>query len=443
MVPSAIVLSHKEQLERLALSCPQAVPVAVVAGDPCIDQLRASLPFRESYRRALGLKPGQKLVVVSSTWGDGSLLGSPQADVLRRTLAELPIEEFRTLAAIHPNAYYGHGAWQLQSWLAPLIDSGLLLPAPESDTWKAALCAADFLLGDHGSLTMYGVSLGIPSILGAFEESKVAARSPMERLGKLLPRASSAYPLQPQLAAATNQRNDPDLQEVGQTVTSEPGRSIELLRRLFYSWLQLDEPEFPATVTAVPVPARSSEHRAPRIPHEEAVFVTASVTDGSRGRGDGEVTVRRYPAARQRGQGQHFASAHLAADRDDPDRRWPRAADVLLVPQERVSGPGDDPWCAYEASSTGCGLVAAETTEQGCLTVLRGGRKLRARWLRRPEWASFALAASAVYAWDTRARGPEDTRALSERAERIVVRAGELHDSGLLEVTEVRAHSHR
>ncbi|MDG4859541.1 hypothetical protein P8605_15510 [Streptomyces sp. T-3] len=405
--------------------------------------MRASLPFRASYRRALGLQPGQQLVIVSSTWGDGSLLGSSQADVLRRSLAELPAEEFRTFSAIHPNAYYGHGAWQLKSWLAPLMDSGLLLPAPESEAWKAALCAADFLVGDHGSLTMYGVSLGIPCILGAFDDSKVAPGSPMERLGKLLPRVTNAYPLRPQLSAVKSQRDDPELLEVGQTVTSAPGRSAELLRRLFYSWLRLDEPEHPATVTAVPVPTRQSEHHARLVPHEEAMFVTATVTDGCRGPADGEVTVRRYPAARQRGQGRHLASAHLAADRDDPDRRWPRTADVLLVPQERVSGPGDDPWCAYQASFSGCGLVASEIMDQGCMAVLRGGRRMRVRWLRRPEWATFSLAASAVYAWTTRPGEREDEPYPGETPEQIVVRAGELPDSGLLEVSEVRAHARR
>ncbi|MFD0573367.1 hypothetical protein ACFQ0T_34225 [Kitasatospora gansuensis] len=77
VVPAAIVLSHHEQLDRLAEGCPEAVPVAVVAGDPCADQLAAAVPFRSAYRRAFGLLPGQRLVLLSSTWAEGSLLGSP------------------------------------------------------------------------------------------------------------------------------------------------------------------------------------------------------------------------------------------------------------------------------------------------------------------------------------------------------------------------------
>ncbi|MEU2249050.1 hypothetical protein [Streptomyces sp. NPDC019224] len=410
-----------------------------MAGDPCMDQLRACLPFRERYRRALGLHPGQQLVVVSSTWGEGSLLGSSQADVLRRTLAELPVEEFRVLAAIHPNAYYGHGAWQLQSWLAPLMDSGLILPNPESDTWKAALCAADFLVGDHGSLTMYGTSLGIPCILGAFEESKVAPDSPMDGLGRILPRISSAHPLRPQLYAARTQKNNPALRAVGQTVTSEPGRSAELLRRLFYTWLRLDEPEYPATSAAVPVPAGPSVDRTGRTPYEEAMFVTAFLRSGSQGPTDGEVTVCRYPAARQRGQGRHLSSAHLAADRDDPVRAWPRAADVLLIPHERIPRPDNDQWHTYEASVAGCGMVAAETTDQGCLASLRDGRKVRVTWLHRPPWATFALAASAAYAWNTRVHATETVH--NGSSERVTVRAGDIPEEGVLEMVDVREPS--
>ncbi|MEU3955158.1 hypothetical protein AB0F45_23045, partial [Streptomyces achromogenes] len=242
VVPAAIVLSHDEQLRRLADGCPEAVPRAVVAGDPCLDQLRAGLSFRVAYRRALGLLPGQRLVVVSSTWGRDSVLGTPGADVLRRALAELPADEFRVLAAVHPNAWYGHGAWQIRHWLAPLTESGMLLPAPESETWKAALCAADFLIGDHGSLTMYGTALGIPCVLGAFRDSAVARDSPMDRLGRLLPRLSRAVPLLPQLLhAARTQPDDPALAVLRQSVSSAPGESARRLRRLFYTWLKLPE----------------------------------------------------------------------------------------------------------------------------------------------------------------------------------------------------------
>ncbi|MQY13509.1 hypothetical protein SRB5_36570 [Streptomyces sp. RB5] len=419
IVPSAIALSHQEQYDRLATSCPPALPRAVVVGDPCIDQLRAGLPFRETYRRAFGLLPGQRLVVVSSTWGGGSILGSPHADALHRTLAELPADEFRVFAAVHPNSFYGHGPWQIHSWLAPLLDHGLLLPPPDSGAWKAALCAADFLVGDHGSLTMYGAALGIPGLLGAFDESTVAPGSPMAALGRLLPRLSPTRPVPHQLAALAGQRDDPELRAIGETVTSEPGRCAELLRRLFYDWLKLDEPRHPASVPAVPVPEDAPYTR--RLPHTPPMFVDVRPAD------DGEVTVRRYPAPLQRGHEPHLAAAHLAADRDDPDRRWPHSADVLLVPRGRTpTHPEDDPWSAFTAASTGCGLLAAETEDAGCLALLPDGTRLRVTWRERPAWASFPVAASAVYAWTLRNGTP--------RTARIPVRAGDLPDRGVLDL---------
>ncbi|MFF9527264.1 hypothetical protein ACF1DV_35635 [Streptomyces achromogenes] len=433
VVPAAIVLSHDEQLRRLADGCPEAVPRAVVAGDPCLDQLRAGLSFRAAYRRALGLLPGQRLVVVSSTWGRDSVLGTPGADVLRRALAELPADEFRVLAAVHPNAWYGHGAWQIRHWLAPLTESGMLLPAPESETWKAALCAADFLIGDHGSLTMYGTALGIPCVLGAFHDSAVARDSPMDRLGRLLPRLSRAVPLLPQLLhAARTQPDDPALAVLRQSVSSAPGESARRLRRLFYTWLKLPEPGHPAATRAIPVP--SPGPAAPRLPHLPAAFVTATVDeadDDAAPGGGGTVRIRRFPASAQRAQSRHLADAHLAADPDDPDPRWPRSADVLLVPAERGPLPDEVSGSSLARRFPGCGLVAVEEAGHGCTALFGDGARLHARWAARPAWASFAVAASAAYAWVRSGAVPPrpGTRA------RLTVRAGDHPEAGLVEFT--------
>ena len=75
VVPAAILLAHQDRLVQLRRSCHEAVPAAVVAGDPCHDRLVASLPLRDAYRRALGVRDDQKLILVTSTWGPGSLLG--------------------------------------------------------------------------------------------------------------------------------------------------------------------------------------------------------------------------------------------------------------------------------------------------------------------------------------------------------------------------------
>ncbi|MEU3525836.1 hypothetical protein AB0E62_18540 [Streptomyces sp. NPDC038707] len=430
VVPAAIVLSHDEQLRRLADGCPEAVPRAVVAGDPCLDQLQAGLPFRAAYRRALGLLPGQRLVVVSSTWGRDSVLGTPGAEVLRRALAELPADEFRVLAALHPNAWYGHGAWQMHHWLAPLTGSGMLLPAPETEIWKAALCAADFLVGDHGSLTLYGTALGIPGVFGAFDDSAVAPGSPMHRLGRLLPRLSRAVPLLPQLLrAARTQPDDSELAALRRSVTSVPGESARRLRRLFYTWLKLPEPARPAATRAIPVPVPGAA--APRLPQLPAALVTATVAEEGEPDGGLTIRVRRFPAAAQRVQRRHLVGAHLAADPDDPDPRWPRSADVLLVPAERGLLPDDVSGSHLARRFPGHALVAVEETGHGCTARFADGARLRARWTACPAWASFAVAASAAHAWVRSGTVPlrPGIRAC------VTVLAGDHPEAGLVEFT--------
>ncbi|MFI8348468.1 hypothetical protein [Streptomyces sp. NPDC085596] len=425
VIPSAIVLSHREQLGRLAQGCPEALPVAYVAGDPCLDQLTTGTAFRQTYRRALGLLPGQRLVVVSSTWGRGSVLGSPSTTALRRALAELPADEFRILAAIHPNAWYAHGAWQIRTWLAPLLDHGLILPSPESETWKSALCAADFLIGDSGSLSLYGIELGIPTLLGAFQDSVVAPDSPMRKLGDLVPRLDAARPLPDQLTrAAEAQRDDPELAALRGSVTSEPGRSAALLRRLLYSRLDLAEPSHPAATRAIPVPSIPAEDGR-RLPQLPAMAVTTEVEER-----EATVSVRRHPGPLQGSQQRHLAGAHLTADPDDPDPRWPRSADVLVLPRERCPRAEAVKWSDFAARYPACGLVAVEEADRGCTVLFADDTRLRARWTDRPTWASFTVAASAVHAWAERFPVREHVR--------IEVRAGDRLAPALLEVAPVR-----
>ncbi|MFI0167583.1 hypothetical protein [Streptomyces sp. NPDC017095] len=427
LLPAALALSHTEQLDRLAEGCPRALPIAQVVGDPVLDQLSAGRAFRAVYREALGLLPGQRLVVVSSTWGHGSVLGSPRTGILRRALAELPADEFRVLAAVHPNAWYGHGAWQLRTWLASLVDAGLVLPAPETEVWKAALCAADFLIGDHGSLTLYGVALGVPCLLGAFRDPVVAPGSPMRRLRGLVPGITGTRPLSAQLAhAADTQRDDGELAALRRSVTSEPGKSAALVRRLLYSRLSLPEPPYPAATRAVPVPSVPSP-RAGRLPHLPATLVSTAVNQGGR---DPEISLRRFPAALQQAPHDHLAAAHLTADPDDPDRRWPRSAEVLLLPHTRYPYPDAVRWSDFAARFPGCALIAVEETGHGCTVLLGDDTRLRAHWADRPAWASFDAAASAVHAW-TRA-SPAEIR--TQDALRLGIHAGEGLPPALVDV---------
>ncbi|MGH1551611.1 hypothetical protein ACRAWF_03735 [Streptomyces sp. L7] len=107
-VADALVLSHPEQMERLRAVCPEAAPTAVLAGDPCWDRMLAARPYRERYRRALGVGRAQRLVVLNSTWNPESLFGDGPASgddvlpsLLPRLTSELPLDEYRLAAVLH------------------------------------------------------------------------------------------------------------------------------------------------------------------------------------------------------------------------------------------------------------------------------------------------------------------------------------------------------
>ncbi|MFD8979502.1 hypothetical protein [Streptomyces sp. NPDC059564] len=348
VVPDSIVLSHEEQLARLGRDCPEALPYAHVLGDPCADQLDASAPFRAEYRAALGIRPEQKLLLITSTWGADSVLGS-SFDVVRRALAELPYDEFRVLAAVHPNAWYGHGGWQIRTWLEPCLRAGLLLPPPAGDTWKAALCAADAFVGDHGSLSLYAAARGLPGLLAGFGEDTVAPGSAMAWLGERLPRLDPLAPLAGQLAAAV------PVPGAAERVSSRPGRSAALLRALCYRRLGLPEPPSACVPRPVVVPGGGGTASGPAGP---PLYVDAAVSGRA-------VELRRYPAEPQgRGTAHLGPDPHAVADAAEPDPRWRGRADVLLA------RAGADP-AELLARHPGCAVVAGP----GGRLVLRDGRE--------------------------------------------------------------------
>jgi hypothetical protein len=427
VVPSALVLSHEEQLRRLERSCPEAVPMSVVAGDATFDRLHASVAFREDYRGALGLQDGQRLVVVSTTWGRGSLMGqeSEGAGALRAALAELPREEFRVLATIHPNAWFGHGAWQMLSWLAPLAEQGLLLPAPETETWKAALLAADYLIGDHGSLTMYGLALHLPVLLGAFDTTNVADRSPMAAAGRELRRYDPRASLLAQLEkAAAEQAESAPVTRLRSLVTSRPGQAAALLRQLFYQHLDLPEPELPTAPRPIALPVRPDSTRL--VPLRPAVYAAATASGP-------HVVVRRFPASLQRDSAQrHLVGTHLVVDIDDPDPGWLGAAGVLVVPPGRpLHAGGEEAWQRTLQAHPGALVLALARPGDSALLLVADGLRLRAVWQEpRPWWASTEIAASVVH--DLVACGAWNTHAAAVPWE---VRTGSASSAGFLRLT--------
>ncbi|MGW2281578.1 hypothetical protein [Streptomyces sp. NPDC001770] len=245
--PAAVVVPHHADLSELARTCPEALPLAHVIGDPAHDRIAASLPLRAMYRRALGIAEGQKLVVAVSTWGAHSSFGRFDA-LLPRLIGELPAARYRAALLVHPNVWAGHGAYQVRSWLARCAHLGIGIVPPEAD-WRSVLIAADWIIGDHGSVTLYGTLTGAPMLLAASPAHEINPSSPAAALAAHAPTLSPTHPLLDQLDYVAREHRHEEYAAVRSRITSEPGRFNRNMRRLMYELLGIGQPAHePATV---------------------------------------------------------------------------------------------------------------------------------------------------------------------------------------------------
>ncbi|MFE9423796.1 hypothetical protein ACFYNO_12640 [Kitasatospora sp. NPDC006697] len=364
------MLSHPEQLARLLAACPEAAPAAVLAGDPCYDRLLAARPLRDRYRRAFGVRRGQRLVLLNSTWNPESLFGDGgPADVLPRLLprltAGLPADEYRLAAVLHPNIWHGHGPGQLRLWLDRAARAGLTLVDPLHD-WRQALLAADLVLGDFGSVTFYAAALGTPVLLGSAALDGLAPDSPVARFVGSAPVLDPDQPLLPQLESALAR---PVPTAPAALTSSAPGRSAALLRGHCYRLLDLPEPEAPALLDPLPLPAHQPPVR------------TAPLTVLTWREPDGTLALRRFADLDgEPAEVPAHAHRHLAVHEDTLDPSVLSLADVI-----HRHGPAGDPrfgspleWAAEVlARYVGCALAAWVDTPHSCTVLTRDGLALR------------------------------------------------------------------
>ncbi|MFB4306644.1 hypothetical protein [Actinomadura sp. GTD37] len=201
----------------------------VVVGDSDHDRLVASLPLRDFYRRALGVGGRRGLVVVALPSSGGACACRRSPDVVRRLLAELPSDRYQVLGVPEP----GGDRCPDGPGLAVHLRSGLGLMPPEAD-WRAALVAADWILGPPGPVTRYGTIIGVPVI--------VTGPPPGDALRLLAVRLAAHRPVRPQLAEAAARWRPERVRPVLGRITSEPGRFDRNMRSLMYGLLRLPQP---------------------------------------------------------------------------------------------------------------------------------------------------------------------------------------------------------
>ncbi|MBO3673604.1 hypothetical protein [Streptomyces sp. NEAU-YJ-81] len=250
--PAAVVVPHHADLRELGRHCPEALELAHVVGDPAHDRITASLPRRTAYRRALGLADGERLVLAVSTWGPHSFFGRFEM-LLPRMVGELPCGRFRTAILVHPNVWSGHGPWQVRTWLAWCSRLGVSVVPPEAD-WRSVLIAADYIIGDHGSVTLYGTLTGVPILLTGSPEPEINPSSPAATLAVTAPALSPAHPLPEQLEYAAAEYRPEEYAAIAARITSEPGRFHRNMRRLMYRLMGLGQPAHEPRAIPLPEP---------------------------------------------------------------------------------------------------------------------------------------------------------------------------------------------
>ncbi|KFZ79178.1 hypothetical protein ED92_26680 [Amycolatopsis sp. MJM2582] len=250
ILPSVLALATEDERTSLGSLCPEALPVAVVAGDICLDRMIDGDRFREHYRNALGVGPRRRLVTISSTWSTDSIFGRVPS-LCKAILDALPSPRYSVAAVLHPNVWTVHGRRQVTAWLSDCVEAGLRLIPPDHG-WQATMIASDWVIGDHGSTTAYAAAIGRPVTLAADPDDRlrpgsiadlVRANAPLLGPGSLWGQEADAIRRQERLSAVASA-----------AISSVPGRSAGLLRSAMYRLLRLPEPQCFPSVPMLPAP---------------------------------------------------------------------------------------------------------------------------------------------------------------------------------------------
>ncbi|TCO55160.1 hypothetical protein [Actinocrispum wychmicini] len=241
VIPTVIGVSHRDQIDQIKSWCPAAADRAQVIGDPTYDRMAASVVNRRDYRRALGVGDDRQLVVVSSTWGQHSLMGQTE-DFVQRLVAQLPVDEFQVALVLHPNIWTGHITYNVKEIFREARAGGLLLIPPDKG-WRAALIAADLVLGDHGSTTFYGAVLRRPAAQVVDGLAELDPDSALAMFCHSTVRLDRWGGLHDQVAALIRDHRPMMAERVTRAGVAARTRSLEIIHDIIYDLLDLDPPE--------------------------------------------------------------------------------------------------------------------------------------------------------------------------------------------------------
>lgn len=248
----AVLLTHADQLDILRDQCPEAESRAFVGGDIVYDSLVAAEAghVRLRLRNALGVWPGQKLVVLASTFGGDSLLATCFGE-LRDLVAGLPCDH-RAVLVMHSGVWSHHGHRPVLDNLRAARAAGLDVVEVGHD-WRGLVLSADYVVSDASSIGLYAAALGIPVLTTDLPSHVLDQHSALADVVANGPALDPRAPLLGQLCAA-REAGAARSAIARQRVSSEPARAARLLRAKLYELLDLAEPGGEPEQSAVRLP---------------------------------------------------------------------------------------------------------------------------------------------------------------------------------------------
>lgn len=356
--PALIGLSSDEQRTRM---CVEARDRGIVIGDMVLDKLVAHAHLKPYFQEDLKIGD-RKLIVVSSTWGRRSTFAT-QKDVITRLVADLPSDEYAVALVLHPNVWWGESQFEIKVYLRDACDSGLLII--DHTTWQGAIVAADLVVGDHGSVTGYAVSMGLPVLIAADGAAELDDDSPLAALHAALPHITDEKPLREQVERALNDHRPEDWKPYTDRLFELPGEGLARAANALRGLMGLP----PLTESPRPRDAESPKIVAGKPARSHRVIVTTS---------SGIEHVERFPSFLKPADELTDPMLVISAREVDPVTR--DNADII-VRAEPLSDDKAAQWMSAELArpSTSASLVAATTECDRVLVRFRNDQAVTAR----------------------------------------------------------------
>lgn len=246
---------------RAVAACPPLADRITVAGDMHADRLLAADRDRDAHRAALGIAPGERAVLITSTFGPNGLLarhGLALADELLATPGT------RALLTVHPHVWAGrhdHRA-SLAAQLAPRAQRGLITCSPGQD-WTPFLAAADIAVIDHSSIGLYYALLGRPALAVPVPDSAVNPAAPVAILRALSPALTRPGHLAADISAAAARFDPARTTRLRRDLLSYRGQADARTRAALYRLLgrRAPGPQPPAAASSAAITASSGPDR--------------------------------------------------------------------------------------------------------------------------------------------------------------------------------------